>query len=350
MIRFILLLIIPLFLYSADLVDEPRRLKIFYSSGNFPGTDAKLKGRVFQIGTRMVGASEINQTVQGKSRVSVRLFDNSGILAGDTLYVVDARSLIIAKITVESVNYTRSFGWMMIGSGNFRRVSADMRVCAVSSESSLPESKTLMARGDRFLSEGDQGSAIAMYEQASAKSRTYPDPHIALGEIYLGKNYIEYAIREFDEAFKYYSNIYDGQMKFELLKNMAYARYKMIYEHVNSVKQPGKNPDDERKRFTSEALRFADKALKLNKNDYELYYYLGRLNYETSSPDDKKSKDCLLECLNQNPEYYPAMNILAKLYLKHGNRTKAGEYAENALKLNPGNTEARGILKNINRK
>ena len=344
----LILIIIPIFLTGAELRKTENKIRIFYTYNSYPGVEASVKGKVLQLGTREISSTEILQSAQRKTKISVRLYDRIGILPGDTLYIIDDKNLIVAKLSVEVITKTKNFGWLLIGYGNFRRTSPDMRVCSITSESNLTEAKFFKGKGDYFMSIGDTGNAIAMYEKSVQKSRTYPDPHIALGEIYLGKNICEYAIKEFDEAFKYFSNIYDKQDKFDLLKGMVSTRYKMVYESVYTGISSSKSSEKMKSKLTKEAINFGFKALEIDPLNPDVNYYLGRFFYESENPDDKKSKDHLLKCIESDPEFQSAYVILSKLYFRHKNKDKAREYAETALRLKPEDDAAKNIMKRIN--
>ncbi|MBP7902019.1 MAG: hypothetical protein KA015_04285 [Spirochaetes bacterium] len=346
--RFLFLIIIPFLLTGAELRKTESKIRIFYTYNSYPGIEASVKGKVLQLGTRDISSNEIHQSAQRKTKISVRLYDKIGILPGDTLYVVDDKNLIVAKLSVEVISKTKNFGWLLIGYGNFRRTSLDMRVCSITSENNLTEAKLYKGKGDYFMSIGDTGNAIAMYEKSVQKSRTYPDPHISLGEIYLDKNICEYAVKEFDEAFKYFSNIYDKQDRFDLFKGMVSTRYKLVYESVYTGIASSKGSDKMKTKLTKEAIDFGLKALEIDPSSPDIHYYLGRFFFESENTDDKKSKNHLIKCIESDPEYQPAYVILSKLYLRHKNPEKAKEYAETALRLKPEDAAAKSIIKRIN--
>ncbi|HOA07794.1 MAG TPA: hypothetical protein PLH15_07755 [Spirochaetota bacterium] len=346
--HFVLLILVPFLLIGAELKKTENKIRIFYTYNSYPGVEASVKGKVLQLGTREISSNEILQSAQRKTKISVRLFDRIGILPGDTLYIIDDKNLIVAKLSVEVISKTKNFGWLLIGYGNFRRTSPDMRVCSITAESNLTEAKYFKGKGDYYISIGDLGNAIAMYEKSVQKSKTYPDPHIALGEIYLEKNISEYALKEYDEAYKYFSNVYDKQDRFDLLRGMVLTRYKMIYESVYTGISSSKSSEKMKSKLRKEAVSFGLKALEIDPANPDVNFYLGRFFYETENPDDKKSKEYLLKCIESDPEYQSAYIILSKLYLRHKNPNKAKEYAETALRLKPEDEAAKNIMKRIN--
>ena len=59
---------------------------------------------------------------------AVRLYDAEGINEGDTLYVINDKNLVTAKMTVRTLFNSISFGPMLVGYGNFRLRSVGDRV------------------------------------------------------------------------------------------------------------------------------------------------------------------------------------------------------------------------------
>ena len=327
-------------LSAVSLVRRESRVRIFQNPNDATGIEATVKGAVIELGVSEKPIGSEGAQAQERTKVNVRLHESGGILPGEELYIIDGRNLIIARLTVNSIGESRSFGPYLIGYGNFRRVRPDMRVCSVKAESDLYLAKRYKAAGDRDRSNGDTGSAIMQYEKSSGLKGNYPESHIELGMIYLEKKVVEYAMKEFDRAYANFSNIRDAEDRFRLLSGMTLTRYLMAYESVYTATANGA---EFRRRFIKEGISYGERALRMKKTDAALNFQMARFLTDTETPDDKRAKDYLLRCVESEPEHADALVLLGRLYLKHGNRDRALEYVQLALKSDPAHAGARDL-------
>lgn len=323
----------------------PSKTKVFYSRSDVKGWKALVKGKVlsFSINTD-IKKDDLRQQVRSKSRLTVRLSDHRGIKKGDELFVIDKRQLIIARIHVENVFQNRSLGYLLVGTGNFRHCRInDLVVQRVSDEYSR-YAHIYRGRGDYFLEQGEKGRAIAEYKKALKLDRGNPEAHIGLGYIYLKQGVLQYAFREFSEAYKNMGRLYDNEEKYRLLKGMTEIRFReTFYSYL---------PGSKRKILRKEGIRYAEEALKLYPESTEINYYLGRFYYKKSTmPEnrDRTARDYFLKVIKKNPLHTDANIALSELYYKHKNREKARFYASQALKGDARNRRARQLLKYIDK-
>lgn len=348
--KFILILFILFFsvasthpLLAAKLVmnpDEPEKTKIFYYHEDTKGWAAIIKGRVISISMSEENTGGgITKDAQDKTKVGVRLYNAEGIKSGDMLFIINQNNFISGRIIVKTLNYTRSFGHLLVGYGNFKLVSIGDRVVQRVDEEYSRYSYIYKGRGDYFNESGQTAEAISQYKKALELDKGNPGAHLALGYIYLKDNMFQFAFKEFQESYKNIGRLYDREDKYLLLKGMAETRYQEAY--FTFVK------DVEKQKYIKEGIKYAKEALAFNPSSKEINFYLGIFNYKNSEPSDADAKNYLQKVLELDPENVEACIVLAELYHNHKNIEKSRRYAEMALKLDPANEKAKFLLKQI---
>jgi len=336
-------IVLPVSSANMKTVQDDQILKIFDSGDDRDGTYAVLKGKVLNLGVKEISLTDIRQTVQDKTKITVRLNSNDGITKGSILYIVDEKNLIVSKLEVLTIVKSASFGYILVGYGNFRRVKEDDKVVQKRSDFDSKYAYIHKARGDYYLKNGNQSSAIIEYQNAVAKDKTYPDAHIELGYIFLAENNLEYAMKEFDEAYKYRDNIFDNDDKYRMYMGMLETRNLGAYNSTDIVNY--KN----RMKFISEAVKIGEEAYQYYSSSEMLNIYLGKFHLYSDKPDDVKSKKYLSAAVKINDRNAEAFSILAELYLKHDNPEKAEEFARKSLDIDPANYKSREILLKLNK-
>ncbi|MFW6366967.1 MAG: tetratricopeptide repeat protein, partial [Spirochaetota bacterium] len=183
----------------------------FYTQNDKSGRTGIVRGRVLSLGAREVADEELRQLAQSKTKVTVRLADKEGIIPGNTLYIINERNLIVSSFEVTTVFQSASFGYLLVGYGNFRRVQENFRVVQHREDNAARYAYVHKARGDYFSQNGDDAQAMLEYEKAIRKNRGHAESHVELGYIYLKDGVYEYALREFSEAYKTRGFIHDRE-------------------------------------------------------------------------------------------------------------------------------------------
>lgn len=342
----IYLIFLPLpALHAVSLVySGPAKTKVFYSRTDVKGWQALVKGKIlsFSVNTA-IARDDLRQQVKSKSRVTVRLSDHRGIKKGDELFVIDSRQLVIARIKVDRIFHNRSMGYMLTGNGNFRNCREGNLVVQRVSDEYSRYALVYKGRGDCFIEEGETGKAIAEYKKALKLDRGNPEAHLALGYVYLKQGVLQFAFREFLEAYKNMGRLYDNEDRYLLLRGMAEIRFRETYYSYL--------PGSRREKLRKEGIRYAREALKIYPESTDVNYYLGRFHYrKTSMPEnqDRTARDYFLKVIKKNPNHVDANIALSELYFKHKNREKARHYAQQALNGDPRNRRARQLIKYLN--
>ncbi len=329
--------------YPAALIsDSPTdRIKVFYHKEDGTGWLAVLKGITTAIGVRETPSDALSKSVQDKSKVSVRLFNHEGVKAGDVLYVINDKNLIVARIEVKSVYYSKSFGYMLVGYGNLRLAQTGNRVIQRIEDQYSKYAYIYKSRGDYHQRMGDEAESISQYKKAIEMDRGNPEAHLVLGSLYLKSDLLQFAYREFQEAYANIGRLYDNEDRFELLKALAETRYREVY--YTAI------PDRLKKKYTDDGIRFAKEALAMYKDSKEINFYLGMFYFKSPEPSDKDARDLFMKVIELDPENVDAHVALSELYYRHRNKEKSRRYADEALRLDPANERAR-YLKQINEK
>ena len=319
-----------------------KHVKAYYTQNDNKGWDSIVVGRVLSFSANLnLKHKGLMSHAQAKSKVTIRLYSKEGLQQGGILYIIDNRNIIVAKLIIRLIFKSNSFGYMLVGYGNFRQASESDRVIQKVEYQNSKLAYIYKSRGDYFRNIGEYGKAIKQYKIALLYDKNSPDVHFELGKIYHKQKIPHYAFREFKEAYKYFYRLYSNEDKFNLLKHLALSRYyDVIYRNIHlSLKE----------RYHKESLNYCRKALRLYKESSKIQFILGDLYFRGVKKlrNDVKAKNYFLHVIQKNPDNVQALVALSVLYFKHSNKRKAKLYAKAALKIEPGNARARKILQYI---
>ncbi len=316
------------------------RIRALVSPGDPTGTPARVVGKIMSFSTRTSPDEKgMSDAASSKTRATVRLNDPEGLMEGDTLYVVDDRNLIVGSLVVKLIFASKSFGPMLVGGGNFKNAGNEYRVVAKITDPDAANSYIYKARGDYYAANDEEGDAIGEYKKALTADRRNPEAHLALGVIYYKQGLDEFALREFQEAYKRRNCIYDREDRFVLLKTLAEVCYRQAYE--SSL------PQKKRLEYIVEGTRYCRESIKVYPESVKMNYYLGIFLSQNPSPSDEEARDAFLAVVKLDPDHSGANIALSNLYRKHGNLKKAKMYAQAAVKSRPGSERARLIEKSL---
>lgn len=316
------------------------RIKAFYSHTDIVGWSMVLKGKVISFSSKShFDKNDLMGRAADKSKVTVRAYDTESINIGDTLFIINSSNLIVSRFKVANIFKSASFGPMLVGYGNFKLASLDDRVVQKVDDELSGYSHIHKARGDYYQEIDDSGKAISEYKKSLTLDNGNPSARLELGYIYLNKGLNQFAFKEFAIGYANINRLYDNEDKYRLLKGMALIRYDEIYHTQVPMKLKDK--------YRGEAILYCEEALKLYPDSTEINYLLGYFYYNNPEPLDKKARDYFLKVVELCPEHTEAYVRLSELYYKHKNTQKALKYAENALKHDPSNLRARGLIKYI---
>ncbi len=344
-IAFITMLIMTAPAVYASMVMEEgsRRITVFPTMTDKEGWTAVLRGKIVSYSSKdefdeqdLIGSS------QEKTKATVRLYSREGVSEGDTLYVINDKNLIVARMKVRNVFKTVSFGDMLVGYGNFRLGSVGDRVIQKAEDENAKYAYIYKARGDYYGNTGGEGEAIREYKEALKLDRNNPDAHLALGMIYLKQGLDQFALKEFQESYRNIGRLYDRSDKFQLLESMARIRYREVYGSFL--------PDKMKNRYRDEGKKYCGEALRIYPASENINYLLGIFHYRSPNPDDKAAKDYFLKVVEINPLNADAYVALAELYNRHENPGKARLYADKALDADPANPRAQKMVKYLESK
>lgn len=327
-------------LVSAELRygNDSSQLKVFYTETDFYGWDAVLRGKIISIGAREDShKNDLMRFSQDKTKAVVRLYSHDGMKVGDTLFVINIRNLIIAKITIASIFKSRYLGYLLIGYGNLRLAKVENRVVQRAGEERSKYAYIYKSRGDYHHEVGNTGKSISYYKRAIELDSGNPEAHLYLGLIYLKQNLLQFALKEFDHSYKEIRRLYDNEDKYLLMKGMVETRYRGLRYY--------RLPLEVMLRFKEEGIRYSKEALEIYPDSKEVNFYLGMFYYLKPEPSDVDAKNQFLRVIEVNPDKVEAYVNLAVLYKKHKNDKKAEFYAREALRIDPANARARHILK-----
>ncbi|MCL1910822.1 MAG: tetratricopeptide repeat protein [Leptospirales bacterium] len=331
--------------YSADLRRTgPEYTSAFYSPKETLGWPVIVRGEVYSISVSDARSEEndLKGYIGEKTKLLARLYGNEGIKPGDELFVIDKSNLINARIKVASIYKSASFGYMLIGYGNFRLCSLRDRVVQRTSEQYSDKAVVYKSRGDYYRENGDDGRAVAEYKNALALDSGNPEVHLSLGEIYYKQEMLQYAFREFTEAKKSLARLYDNEDRFMLFKGMAEIRLRETLEAPLT--------QEKKEAFRREGIGFCKEALKIYPASVDVNYFMGRFYYKKSmmiEDEDSIARDYFLKVVKAQPVHLDANIALSELYFKHRNKEKAEYYALQALKGDPNNARAIELLKYV---
>lgn len=80
-----------------------------------------------------------------------------------------------------------------------------------------------------------------------------------------------------------------------------------------------------------EALVYLKLARKLNPRNATCYFYMAKIYFEEG--DDKAAEKFFIKCLDFDPSYYHAQNLISQLYMRQGKFEKSCEYAQKSFEL-----------------
>ncbi len=316
--------------------DQQPTLKVFYHEQDTGGWNAVLVGKLESIGMKgEIDRDDITATAQDKSKATVRLHHNEGIRQGEELFVVNERNLVVSRIEVKTLFKSASFGNMLVGYGNLGLARTGYRVVQKVEDQYSRYAYIYRSRGDFYKETGDDGEAIKHYKKAIELDRGNPEAHLELGLIYLKGDQLQFAFKEFSEAYKRIARLYDREDRYNLLKSMAETRYREAYFTRIS--------GELRSKYINEGIRYAEEALAMHGESREAHFFLGMFHFRNPDRSDIKARDHMIKVLELDPENVDACLVLAELYYNHGNKAKAGSFAEQALKIDGTNERARFI-------
>jgi tetratricopeptide (TPR) repeat protein len=250
-------------------------------------------------------------------------------------FVINDKNLIMSRLMVKSVFYTQSFGYLMTGHGNFRLSLVGNRVVQKIEDENSKYAYIYRSRGDYHLSHGNVAEAKSQYQKSIEIDKGNPEAHISLGYIYLNDNLLQYAYREFMEAYKNIGRLYDNDDRYQLLKGMTETRYREVYNSTI--------PNKLKSQYICDGIKYGNEALQLYPSSKEINYFLGVFYYRNSDPSDSKARDHMLKVIEEDPGNIEPYIVLSELYYNHRNMDKASYYVDEALKIDPGNERARFI-------
>lgn len=318
-------------------------IKVFLSMTDTQGWYALQKGKIISYSSKdEYEAKDLFGRALDKSKATVRLASPEGIREGDTLYVINDSNLITAKMKVRTIFKSASFGYMLVGYGNFRLSALGERVVQRAEDNEAKYAYIYKARGDYYDSTGSQGEAIREYKNALKADSRNPSAHLALGLVYMKQGLDQFALRELQEGYRDIGRLYDNEDKFVLLKSLAEIHFKQVYETFV--------PQKLKEKYREEGIMACKEALAIYPQSDRINYYLGVFNYRSPNPDDKAAKDYLLRAAEINPSNAEAYVALSELYYRHENMAKARMYAEKAIDADHSNTRAQKMLKYIQSK
>ncbi|MDY6933653.1 MAG: tetratricopeptide repeat protein [Spirochaetota bacterium] len=325
--------------YAAALIDKGnnRKLKIFYTKDDIRGWNSVLIGKVIMIGTSLKSKEKMPQSkIHENTRATVRLYSSEGIKINDILYIINEKNLIIARITVLSIFYSKTFGFLLVGDGNLILANIGDRVVHRREADYSKYAFAHNARGDYYSDIGQTGKAISHYNKTLKHDSGNPEAHLSLGYIYLNNNMLNFAYKEFHEAYRWIGRLYDNEDKYLLLKGLVETRYKEVY--YQSL------PKEIRLNYINDGIKYSKEALRIYPNSKEVNLYLGMFYYKNPEPNDIDAKNQFLKVIDLDPNNIDAYIALAELYYKHRNNKKARQYAEQALRIDPLNKRAKFII------
>ena len=325
--------------WSADMISRPDDIntRIFYTENDKMGWDAVVKGKVIAFGTRLDNEkNDLSESAHERSRVTVRLYDNYGVKVGDYLFVINKRNLIVSRIKAVSIFKSGTFGYLLVGHGNFLLANEGDRVAQRAEGETSKYAFIYKSRGEYYEAVGETGNAINNYKKAIELDKGNPDAHLALGYVYMRDNLYQFAITEFGEAYKQITRMYDREDKFCLLLGMAEVRFReAYYENIN---------DDLRKKYITEGIKYSKEALEIYPDSKDANYFLAVFYYKNTEHDDLLAKKQFIRVIELDPDNIDAYLSLSKLYYDHGNKEKSRFYADLALKKNPANERAKFLI------
>ncbi len=323
----------------ANMILDPHEstIKIFFTKSDIVGVKSRLIGKVLSFATdETMKEKMLYDTYKEKSRVVVRLYDKKGIKKNDTLYIIDHKNLVIARFKVDSMFLSHSFGFLLIGYGNFSQADIGFNVVQKIVDEHSSYAFVHVTRGDYYMETGDMGKAIYEYKNAIKLDRGNPAAHLALGSIYYERGMIQFAMKEYQESYRNMYRLYDNEDKFLLLKGLTAIRYKQVYESAI--------PQKLKKSYIEEGINYGKEALSLYESSVDVTYMLGMFNYKSHIANEVKARDYFKKVIEMDPRHVSAHIALTELYLKHNNKDKALHYLQKSRSISPHNKRVRELM------
>jgi len=321
--------------------DNNIKIRIYFSYSDKKGEDAIVKGKVISLSiSEDIPKAGLADTVEDKTKATVRLIDNAGIHTESIMYVIDPNNIVVSKFQVRYLFNNQTFGDMLIGYGSFKLAREGYRVVQVVANYNGGDAFIYKARGDYFNRIGDQGRAITEYKKSIELDMKNPAPRFSLGLIYYKNEIYNYAYAELLVAYNNIKTLYDNEDKFILLKSLAEIQEIEAYKNVNHF--------ENRIKYRKEGIKFCKEALRINKNSIDVNYLLGEFylhRIDNVTDDDKLARDMFLKVLELSPLHAGANIRLAELYIKHNNKEKGLYYAKKTLESDAANHKALEIIK-----
>lgn len=341
---FILLLFLAANVNSANLylAENEKNLTIYYSELDKIGEKAIMKGQVLSISNNPdLENLAIARYSGGKNMTTVRLYNATNLLKGDELLVINERNLVKARVIIYTVFESQSLGYLLTGHGNLRLVNEGDRVVQKVTSFCTEPSFATKAQGDYYLRNGNIDEAINYYNKVIAEDPNNAEAHIELGYIYLNKNLLLYADKEFRAGYKNLPRIFDRDDQYRLLSGLVTTTYKQVYEL--NMAQPNRD------KLIAEGIKFSSETIKLNKESKEMYLILGNFYLKSAGGNDNqkteiKARDAFVKVITLDPENIEALTALCEIYRKHNNQKKIDQYANQLLLADPTSQYARKLL------
>ncbi|HNX59947.1 MAG TPA: tetratricopeptide repeat protein [Spirochaetota bacterium] len=167
----VLFIAFPAFVNAARLSvdDSDKNVFMFFTEEEKIGVNAVLRGKVLEFGVKEdldQNERELGKSVQERTKVTVRLISEEGIVPGSVLYIVNERNLVVAKMHVIKVYDSRSFYRVCVGYGNFRAAKRDFRVVQKNDDAEAGNSYLYVSKGNYYKEMGDISKAIEFFQKA----------------------------------------------------------------------------------------------------------------------------------------------------------------------------------------
>jgi len=326
--------------------NPPLKTVAFHHLTDMIGMPVSVVGRVQSFSTREnLDSNNLNTNLTPKTKVTVRLSAHDSVREGDELFIINENNLITGRIQVQRVFNTPSFGYLLIGYGNFRNCRENDRVVQKFGERDVHLAISNTSRGDYYRITGEYAKAIVEYQKALKVDSKNPTPHLGLGLIYLKQDMLQFAFKEFHNAYTQLKYLRCNEDKFLVFQGMTEIRYREVFE--------GQISSELRERYRNEGIKYGNEALKYYPNSVSVNYILGKFYYNNlrnnidNGENDKKARDYFLNVVKVNRAHEGANIALAELYLRNHNPEKARTFVQQVLVHDRFNERARKLLAHI---